>query len=58
MTHVLDEDARVRGVVGGNNDLWPLLYLVPLLGIAGAALWLSGWSWRKPNRQPPAEAAA
>ena len=48
----------VRGAVGGNNDLWPLLYLVPLLGIAGAALWLSGWSRRKPLREPPQEASA
>jgi len=48
----------VRGVVGTNNDLWPLLYLVPLLGIAGAAVWLSGWTWRRPLREPPAGATA
>ncbi len=48
----------VRGVVGNNNDLWPLLYIVPIVGIGLAAVWLSGWTWSKPSREPPAEAAA
>ena len=48
----------VRGAVGNNNDLWPLLYIVPLIGIAGAYVWLAGWTWRKPLREPPAEASA
>ncbi len=49
----------VRGAVGSNNDLWPILYAVPLLGIAIACLWLSGWSpWRRVLPAPPEEATA
>lgn len=49
----------VRGAVGSNSDLWPLLYAVPLVGIAGALVWLSGWTpRRRPLPAPPEEAAA
>lgn len=48
----------VRGAVGNDIALWPLLYATPLLGIALAAVWLSGWTWRRPGRTPPAGAAA
>ncbi|BCW89646.1 hypothetical protein sos41_28120 [Alphaproteobacteria bacterium SO-S41] len=49
----------VRGAVGNNNDLWPLLYIVPLLGIAFGIVWLSGFSSRRRiPAGPPAEAPA
>ena len=49
----------VRGAVSGDPALWPLLYAVPLLGIAGGIVWLSGWSpWTRGPRPAPEEAAA
>ena len=47
----------VRGEVGDDNALWPLLYAVPLAGIAIALIWLAGgrlWTRAAPPLAAPA----
>ncbi len=48
----------VRGAVGGNPALWPLLYIVPVAGIVLALIWLSGLRLPRRQRMPHPEVAA